>query len=100
MIPAKLQDLRRQGYVQSSFRFYVTVFQILLGRLTQSEDVCIGVASANRHNDPGSDGSVGIFLNLLPLRLRSQLSKSLHNLLRGNKPKTLAGLNHSAVHLT
>ncbi|KAL7912441.1 non-ribosomal peptide synthetase [Trichoderma velutinum] len=94
---ARLQELRKQGYIQSPFNFYVTVFQILLGRLTGSEDVCIGVASANRHNDPGSDSSVGIFLNLFPLRLRSQLSKPFLSLLQENKAKGLACLNHSAV---
>ncbi|KAK4060435.1 uncharacterized protein Triagg1_10796 [Trichoderma aggressivum f. europaeum] len=94
---ARLQELRKRGYIQSPFNFYVTVFQILLGRLTESEDVCIGVASANRHNDPGSDSSVGIFLNLFPLRLRSQLSKSFISLLNENKAKGLACLNHSAV---
>ncbi|OPB42740.1 non-ribosomal peptide synthetase [Trichoderma guizhouense] len=96
-ITARLQELRKQEYIQSPFNFYVTVFQILLGRLTESEDVCIGVASANRHNDPGSDSSIGIFLNLFPLRLRSQLSKSFLSLLKENKAKGLAYLNHSAV---
>ncbi|KAM0254469.1 hypothetical protein ACHAQJ_006751 [Trichoderma viride] len=48
----------RATYRHSPFNFYVTVLQVLLGRLAQSEDICIGVASANRHNDPGSDGSV------------------------------------------
>lgn len=96
-ITAKLQGLRRQGYIQSPFNFYVTVFQILLSRLAQSEDICIGVASANRHNDPGSEDSIGIFLNLFPLRLRSQMSKSFLTLLEESKNKILAALNHSAV---
>ncbi|EHK21567.1 non-ribosomal peptide synthetase [Trichoderma virens Gv29-8] len=97
LITARLHKLRKQGYIQSPFNFYVTVFQVLLGRLAESEDICIGVASANRHNDPGSDSSVGIFLNLFPLRLRSQLSKSFVSLLEENKAKGLACLNHSAV---
>lgn len=96
-ITAKLQGLRRQGYIQSPFNFYVTVFQVLLSRLAQSEDICIGVASANRHNDPGSEDSIGIFLNLFPLRLRSQMSKPFLSLLKENKDKTLAAMNHSAV---
>ncbi|KAL7929176.1 hypothetical protein V8C35DRAFT_331857 [Trichoderma chlorosporum] len=97
IITARLHELRKQGYIQSPFNFYVTIFQILLGRLAGSEDICIGVASANRHNDPGSDSSVGIFLNLFPLRLRSQLSKPFLTLLQENKTKGLACLNHSAV---
>ncbi|KAK3313006.1 non-ribosomal peptide synthetase [Apodospora peruviana] len=96
-VTARLQDLRTQGHVQSPFSFYLTVFQILLGRLTQSEDLCIGVASANRQNDPGSTDSIGIFLNLFALRLRSELSKSFLALLKETKTKVLAGLQHSAV---
>lgn len=96
-ITAKLQGLRKRGYIRSPFNLYVTVFQILLSRLVQSEDICIGVASANRHNDPGSEDSIGIFLNLFPLRLRSQLSKSFLILLEENRNKILAALNHSAV---
>ncbi|KAI5463235.1 non-ribosomal peptide synthetase [Mariannaea sp. PMI_226] len=96
-ITAKLQELRKQGYIQSPFNLYVTIFQILLGRLAHSEDICIGVASANRHNDPGSTSSIGIFLNLFPLRLQSELSKSFLNLMNENKAKILAGLHHSAV---
>ncbi|KAK4193690.1 putative hybrid NRPS/PKS enzyme [Podospora australis] len=96
-ITARLLEFKKQGYIQSPFSFYLTVFQVLLCRLAQSEDVCIGVATANRQNDAGSSDSIGIFLNLFALRLRSNLSRPFLDLLQENKAKILAGLKHSAV---
>ncbi|KAK0726293.1 hypothetical protein B0T21DRAFT_403405 [Apiosordaria backusii] len=96
-ITAKLFQLRKQGHIRSSFALYLTVFQILLGRLAQTDDLCIGVASANRQNDPEFSGSIGIFLNTFALRLRSDLSKSFLDLLQENKIKVSAGLRHSSV---
>ncbi|KAH8122417.1 acetyl-CoA synthetase-like protein [Trichoderma asperelloides] len=95
--PSEASRSSKTGVYPISFHFYVTVFQVLLSRLAKSEDICIGVASANRHNDPGSEDSIGIFLNLFPLRLRSQMSKPFLALLKENKDKTLAAMNHSAV---
>lgn len=96
-ITTKLLELRKQGHLQSPFILYLTILQILLGRLAQTDDVCIGVASANRQNDAESMDSIGIFLNLFALRLRSDLSKPFVDLLQENKTKALAGLEHSAV---
>ncbi|KAK4165620.1 putative hybrid NRPS/PKS enzyme [Cladorrhinum sp. PSN259] len=94
---AKLAELKKQGFVQSPFPFYLTVFRILLGRLAESDDICIGVASANRQNDPGCTDSIGIFLNPFALRLRGDLHRSFFQLLQETKAKVLAGLKHSSV---
>ncbi|KAK4458141.1 putative hybrid NRPS/PKS enzyme [Cladorrhinum samala] len=94
---AKIVELKKQGVIQSPFAFYLTVFRILLGRLAESDDICIGVASANRQNDPGCTDSIGIFLNPFALRLRGDLNKSFSQLLQDTKAKVLAGLKHSAV---
>ena len=54
-ITAKLNHLRQHGPLNGSpFPFYITIFQILLSRLSNTTDLCIGIASANRHNDPDS----------------------------------------------
>lgn len=94
---AKIVELKKQGFIQSPFAFYLTVFRILLGRLAGSDDICIGVASANRQNDPGCTDSIGIFLNPFALRLRGDLNKSFSQLLQDTKAKVLAGLKHSSV---
>ncbi|KAM7221976.1 non-ribosomal peptide synthetase [Rhypophila decipiens] len=95
---AALHALRKSGKVQSPFIFYTTVFQILLARLAQTDDLVIGLASANRHNDPSSIDSIGIFLNLIALRLRADMSEhTFASLLSQNKAKIIQGLKHSSV---
>ncbi|KAM7207912.1 non-ribosomal peptide synthetase [Naviculisporaceae sp. PSN 640] len=92
-----LHALRKAGKVQSPFIFYTTVFQILLARLAQTDDLVIGLASANRHNDPSSTNSIGIFLNLVALRLRASMDSSFSSLLKQNKAKIVQGLKHSSI---
>lgn len=92
-----LHVLRKAGKVQSPFIFYTTVFQILLARLAQTDDLMLGLASANRHNDPTSTTSIGIFLNLIALRLRASMDTPFSSLLERNKAKIIQGLKHSSV---
>lgn len=52
------------------FHFYLAAFSVLLYRHTdgQASDMCIGVADGNR-KDPDVVSTLGLFLNLLPIRL-------------------------------
>lgn len=56
---------RRLGI--TPFHFYTAVFQILLYRYSGAEDFCIGVAD-NGRKDADVLQSLGLFLNILPLR--------------------------------
>jgi non-ribosomal peptide synthetase component F len=47
----------------------LSLFYVLLFRWTGQNDICLGVASANR-NHPDLEGSIGFFVNLLPVRCR------------------------------
>ena len=73
-IPKDLADsigqVSRQFKV-TPFHLYVAVFHLLLYRFTNlvSEDMCIGVADGNR-KEADVLQSLGIFLNVLPLRLK------------------------------
>ena len=58
----------------SPFHFFVAVLRIYLVRLTEVEDLCIGIADANRF-DPANVSTVGFLLNLLPLRFQSTNTK-------------------------
>ncbi|KAI9738829.1 MAG: putative Hybrid PKS-NRPS biosynthetic cluster [Cirrosporium novae-zelandiae] len=58
-------------YKATSFHFYLAVLKALLFRFLDTDDLCIGIADANR-NDSDVLGTVGLFLNLLPLRFRSK----------------------------
>jgi non-ribosomal peptide synthetase component F len=51
----------------TTFHFYLAAMKTLLHRFLATDDVCIGIADANR-NDFGTMEAVGMYLNLLPLR--------------------------------
>jgi amino acid adenylation domain-containing protein len=51
----------------TAFQFYLAVIQILLMQSLNIDDLCIGVADANRPDSEFMD-TVGFFLNLLPVR--------------------------------
>ncbi|KAH8895882.1 non-ribosomal peptide synthetase [Thozetella sp. PMI_491] len=88
---------KRSGKSRSPFSIYLTVFQILLSRLANQDDMCIGVASANRHHDAGALDTVGILLNLFPLRLRTSVNKSFRETMLETSTEMLSALAHSAV---
>ncbi|KAJ5726765.1 polyketide synthase [Penicillium malachiteum] len=59
----------------TAFQFYLAVVQILLAQSLNLEDLCIGVADANRPNADFMD-TVGFFLNLLPVRFNVHSSST------------------------
>lgn len=78
------------------FHFYLAVFRTLLIRLTQSEDLCIGIASASRSQE-SADG-IGPYVNLVPLLLsRLNESSMFPRLLEDTRNIVLDALNHSGV---
>lgn len=78
------------------FHFYLAVFRTLLVRLTQSEDLCIGIASASRSQD-SADG-IGPYVNLVPLRLSRQKDSDMFmQLLADTRNTVLEALDHSGV---
>ncbi|KXH57895.1 hypothetical protein CSAL01_09101 [Colletotrichum salicis] len=51
----------------SPFHVHLALLQVLLARLTGTEDICIGVVDANRR-DERFVNTLGCFVNMLPLR--------------------------------
>ena len=80
----------------TSYHFYLAVFKILLFRLSDAEDLCIGFCDANR---PESNilESIGPFMNLLPLRFRLKESQSFQDALQEARSKTYGALSNSQV---
>ncbi|KAI4721978.1 hypothetical protein E4T48_01732 [Aureobasidium sp. EXF-10727] len=78
------------------FNFHLTVFQIMLARFANVEDLCVGVADANR-NDERYGETIGFFMNLLPIRLRVLMNESFSQLARNTSRATLDGLRNSRV---
>ncbi|KAK4184061.1 hypothetical protein QBC35DRAFT_541212 [Podospora australis] len=81
------------------FHFYLATFRVLLLRYAPTgdgEDVAIGIGDANRLEDDMMD-VIGPFVNLLPVRLRTDAHTSFTDLLQHTRDKTYSALAHSHV---
>ncbi|KAJ5464099.1 hybrid PKS-NRPS biosynthetic cluster [Penicillium sp. IBT 31633x] len=78
------------------FHFHLAVIQVMLALYLEIEDLCIGVADANRTDDEFAD-TVGFFLNLLPLRLRCERSIRFPELVRRTSRKVYQSLSNAQV---
>ncbi|KAI1810342.1 hypothetical protein GGS20DRAFT_589634 [Poronia punctata] len=94
---------RLQGHIlelcrkekSTAFHFYVAIFKVMLTRLSEAEDLSIGISHAGRTDE--TVGSIGKYLNLLPLRLRSPKSASFSESLSEVKKQANAATSNSAV---
>ncbi|EAQ88667.1 hypothetical protein CHGG_05286 [Chaetomium globosum CBS 148.51] len=77
-ITTRLDEVLQSQVIQTcrhfkvkQFHFFTAVFAVVLARYANTfpEDLCIGVADGNR-KDLDTTRSLGLFLNLLPLRFR------------------------------
>ncbi|SPO01909.1 related to polyketide synthase [Cephalotrichum gorgonifer] len=93
-IADRIRTVSRE-YRSTSFHFYLTAFEILLHRLTGTEDFSIGIADGNR-KDESTLACFGPILNLLPLRFRVA-PRSFCEELSDTRAKTYAALAHSRV---
>ncbi|KFA72014.1 hypothetical protein S40288_07669 [Stachybotrys chartarum IBT 40288] len=78
------------------FHFYLAVVRVLLYRYTGSEHFSIGIGDANR-NEERLMGSIGDFVNLLPLTFRTNASQHFDDVLRDTRSKAYSGLAYSHV---
>ncbi|KAF4967219.1 hypothetical protein FSARC_5198 [Fusarium sarcochroum] len=78
------------------FHIHLAALQAVLSDLASTRDVCIGITDANK-NDAAHLDTVGFFVNLLPLRLRSFLSQTLADLASNAKAKANSALSHSKI---
>ncbi|HOP62741.1 MAG TPA: amino acid adenylation domain-containing protein [Spirochaetota bacterium] len=63
------------------FATMLAVYYILLYRLSQQEDIIIGVPLTNRRSDE-CKGVIGCFVNILPLALRLNGVQSFHDIIK------------------
>nr|WMZ00178.1 PKS-NRPS [Humicola sp.] len=79
------------------FHFHLTVVQWLLFKfLASTDDVCIGIADANRL-DQRFLRTIGIFLNLLPLRFRHRAQETFVDAVTNTSRKVISALEHSRL---
>ncbi|KAK2058346.1 AMP-binding enzyme [Colletotrichum caudatum] len=90
-VRARCRDLR-----VTQFQFYLAIFRVLLVRLANVDDICIGIADANRLNEDTIE-AVGMYLNLLPLRFQSTCSKRFSDIAQDTKKKVQSAIAHSAL---
>ncbi|KAK4098329.1 hypothetical protein N658DRAFT_509667 [Parathielavia hyrcaniae] len=94
-LAAKLKATCRQFHVTSS-HFYLATFRVMLMRLAGVDDLCIGLADANRY-DGNVRSTVGLFLNMLPLRLTRVPGETFGHVLRATRTQVYEGLGHAGV---
>ncbi|KAL8678456.1 MAG: hypothetical protein Q9186_005194 [Xanthomendoza sp. 1 TL-2023] len=94
-IASRVKDVCRRIRV-TPFHFYLSVFKVLLFRFSSTNDLCIGIADANRTESNMMD-SIGPFVNLLPLRFRREASQSFRKSLEEARSKSYGALSNAAV---
>ncbi|KAA6407229.1 MAG: hypothetical protein FRX48_09031 [Lasallia pustulata] len=80
----------------TAFHLYLAALRILLFRYTGVEDICIGIGDGNR-TEVDMLESIGPFVNMLPLRFRSQSLRTFNDALKDARIKTHSALAHSRV---
>ncbi len=80
----------------TAFHFFVTIFRTMLARFSGAEDLCIGIVDAGRR-DSEAFQTIGNFLNILPLRLRSPMESTFAESLGETSVKTYAALSNADV---
>ncbi|MFE2752616.1 amino acid adenylation domain-containing protein [Actinosynnema sp. NPDC059335] len=77
------------------FIFYLSLWSVLLAHATGSDDLCVGVPLDQRII--GSfDGTVGMFAQSLPLRIRPTADTRVPDLLHAVRDTSLAAVDHSS----
>lgn len=80
----------------SQFHFHLALLQVLLAKYTATEDICIGIVDANR-SDPKFAGTVGYFVNMLPVRARISQEVSFSNVAQTTSQKFLSILSEATL---
>lgn len=95
-IAQKIRILCRQNRC-TTFHFFLATFRLFLTRWLEVDDLCIGIADANR-KDIKTLATVGFLLNLIPLRFGGLTGKeTFSTLLNAAKQTSYSALNHSAL---
>ena len=94
-LAAQIRKVTKMSRV-SPFHVYLAVFWVLLTRITGVDDIAIGMADANR-TDGSVQGSIGMFLNLLPLRFRTCGQQSFQDAVKEAQSKVRKALAHSRI---
>ncbi|KAJ5737005.1 lovastatin nonaketide synthase [Penicillium malachiteum] len=98
VLKSKLRSIAKQ-HQSTSFHVYLSALQLLLFNLLprSTQDIFIGIADANRRDGNFQD-SIGLFLNLLPLRFhRSSANATIASVIQTARDATYGALSNSQV---
>ena len=98
-ISAPLRAALEKWQAQSNSTLFMTLMaslQLLLHKITQQTDVCVGSYSANRYR-PELEGLIGMFVNTLPYRVEIDPKRSFAELQAVVRSTALDVMRHSAV---
>lgn len=93
-VSSKIKQVCKGAHVTTS-HFYLAAFRVFLARLAGDSEICVGVVDANR--DAKSMATVGLFLNMLPVRFKETQSPDFESILRETRDKVYEALKHSNV---
>ena len=80
VLSAKIKEFCRNERI-TPFHLFLAVYAVLLMHYSGQEDIILGCPFANRPR-PEQDGMVGLFVNVLPIRLNLGGDPSVHDLLK------------------
>lgn len=80
----------------TTFMVLLAAYQILLARLSRSDDICIGTTASNR-NSAQTRNLIGLFVNNLVMRTRVQPDDTFGTLLDRVRDTTLEALSNQDV---
>ncbi|KAL2065966.1 hypothetical protein VTL71DRAFT_3636 [Oculimacula yallundae] len=86
----KIREVARKNQA-TPFHFFLTAMKALLFRLLETDDICIGIADANR-SEKDAMGVMGLFLNLLPIRFRESKKQSFAQAIKETRDKAYSAL--------
>lgn len=92
---SQIKELCRQTGA-TKFHFFLACLKIFLFRYLDVDDLCIGLADANR-GDTETDLTMGYLLNLLPLRFRRQDKQDFAAAVKEARETSTAALANSRI---
>ncbi|KAJ5937303.1 Acyl transferase/acyl hydrolase/lysophospholipase [Penicillium verhagenii] len=81
------------------YHFHLAIWQTLLLRIFEVDDVCIGLGDGNR-TDPNIMQTIGLFLNLVPIRFHRKSSQSFGEALKNTKSISQTAFSHAHIPLS
>ncbi|KAK2738642.1 putative PKS/NRPS-like protein biosynthetic cluster [Myotisia sp. PD_48] len=87
----RLIKLRCSSERVSAFHFHLAVFKIMLFRMLNVGDICIGFSDSNRL-EADDDRVIGVLLNSLPLRFRWDKTQTFNASVKEAQTKAFAAL--------